>query len=129
MATEDTPTHHFLEDDLLDLSINEEQHETFNDLTLIGSIVSDRVLNFRAVKAILLSAWNLGPFIQITALNRNLIACIFTRAADRDRILNSGPWAVKGHIISFSSCSPNVSLEEIDFSCFGFKYITYLPIE
>lgn len=116
MATNENQTSLLLEEDLLDLSINEGQHEVFNELTLIGSIIFDRILNFRAVKAILLAAWNLGSFIQITALDRNLITCIFTKAEDRDRILNTGPWAVKGHIISFTIWSPTVSIEEIDFS-------------
>lgn len=45
-----------LDGDLLDLSINEPQQDIFNDLTLVGKIISDRVLNFRVVRAILTNA-------------------------------------------------------------------------
>lgn len=45
-----------LQDDLLDLTINEEQQTTFNELTIVGSIILDKILNIRAVKSILISA-------------------------------------------------------------------------
>lgn len=44
-----------LEDDLLDLSINASQKDEFNDLTLVGFIISDKTLTFRVVRAILTS--------------------------------------------------------------------------
>lgn len=101
MTIEEDPKLFIIEDDLLDLFINEDSNNIFNELTILGSIISDKVLNFKAIKMILLSAWNLGPQVQITALDRNLISYSFSKGQDIVRILNMGPWAVKGHIISF----------------------------
>lgn len=95
MATEFDSIIDILEDDLLDLSINEDQDNSLNELTILGFIISDKVVNFRVVKNILSTAWNLGDYVCITALDRNLIACSFQQKEDRNRILADGTWAVK----------------------------------
>lgn len=77
-----------LEDDLLDLSINASQKDEFNDLTLVGFIISDKTLTFRVVRAILTS-WNLGSHLQISALDRNMISCTFNKVEDKNRIFKS----------------------------------------
>lgn len=113
VSSSDDPT---IEEDLLDLSINEGPHKVFNELAVVGAIISDKILNFRAIKAILMASWNLGPRVQISALDRNVITCSFNSASDKDRILRNSPWAVKGHIIVFLTWSPTSTLAELDFS-------------
>lgn len=105
-----------LEDDLLDLSLNEGPQASFNALTLVGRIISDRILNFKAVKSILNASWNLGLNVQIVSLEPNKISCNFNKEADRDRILNASPWAIKGHILVLQHWSPSVTISELDFS-------------
>lgn len=112
----DTTINALLEDDLLDLCINDSPQSHLNELTLIGSIISDKVLNFRAVKSILSSAWNLGHLVQFAPLDRNLLSCTFTTETDRDCILYSGPWAMKGHLIVFVAWEVSSTLEELTFS-------------
>lgn len=38
-----------LNDDILDLSINDSHSTAFNDLTLMGLVVSDKLINFKAI--------------------------------------------------------------------------------
>lgn len=48
-----------LEENPLDLTINEAQTNSFNEHTLIGWVVSDKMVNFKAIiKAILLNVWS-----------------------------------------------------------------------
>lgn len=52
-----------LDGDLLDLSINDPQTAAFTEVTLIEYLVSDKVVNFKAIKAILLGVWDFGSKI------------------------------------------------------------------
>lgn len=88
-----------LDDDFLDLSINDSQSTAFNDLTLIGLVVSDKTINFKAVKAILLNVWDFGTKVQITYLDRNKFAVSFLTTVTKARVLEACPWAIKGHIV------------------------------
>lgn len=49
-----------LEDDLFDLLINGSHSTTFNELTIIGQVVTDKMLSFKAIKAILINVWDFG---------------------------------------------------------------------
>lgn len=42
------------DEDILDLSVNDPEIAAFNERTLIGFLVSDKLVNFKAIKAILL---------------------------------------------------------------------------
>lgn len=71
--------HLSLDDDLLDLSINDPQISTFNELTLIGFILSDKMISFKAIKAILHTAWDLAPNSKSptwTKINLRLLSLI-----------------------------------------------------
>lgn len=105
-----------LEDDLLDLSINEGHQDAFNELTLVGCIISNCALNFKAVKSIFHTSWNLRPNLQISSVEYNKFSCTFNKESDRDRILNASPWAFKGHTIVLKPWSPSVTISEIDFT-------------
>lgn len=49
-----------LEGDLFDLSINDSHSATFNELTIIGQVVTDKMVSFKAIKAILINVWDFG---------------------------------------------------------------------
>lgn len=69
-----------INEDLLDLTINDPTTATFNELTIIWRIISDKLINFKAVKAILTNVWGIGAKTQISylepvCLRRNLSCC------------------------------------------------------
>lgn len=104
-----------LDDDFLDLSLNDSNATTFNALTLIGFVVSDKVINFKAIKNILLNVWNFGTPIQTTHLDRNKFVVSFTSEESKAKVLVACPWAIKGHILLLQQWNPSYSLEELTF--------------
>lgn len=46
--------------EVLVLSNSENPEDAVHDSTLVGKILSDKIINFTAIKAILGSAWDLG---------------------------------------------------------------------
>lgn len=101
---------------LLDLTFNDNGNEAFNELTMVGKLISHKVINYSAINAILTSSWNLGPNIIIKSLNPNLILCTFRNAEDRDSIVNAGPWTVKEVPLNLQPWPPTLTLQEINFS-------------
>lgn len=89
-----------LDEDILDLSVNDPEIAAFNETTLIGFLVSDKLVNFKAIKAILLGVWDFGSKIQITYLGRNKFAVSYQNEGDKDRVLEACSWAIKGHFNS-----------------------------
>lgn len=73
-----------LEENLLDLTINEAQTNSFNALTLIGWVVSNKMVYFKAIiKAILLNIWSNESKIQVTYLARNKFVVTFDNIKDK----------------------------------------------
>lgn len=86
-------------DVLLDLTINDPSTTVFNDLTLIGRIVSNKMINFKAIKTILTNVWSTGSDLQISSLERNLFAYVFGKSSGKERVLATSPWSIRGHIV------------------------------
>lgn len=126
MAQPKDSTDFNIDSELLDLSMNEPQTSKFNELTLIGRIISDKTINFKAIKAILSNAWDLDTKGKVSHLDKNLFSCSFGNITAKNKVLNACPWSIKGHIIILQSWSPGFSLEEIVFHYprFGSKSIT-----
>lgn len=112
----------------LDLSFNVPQSVEINELTLVGKLITTRTINHKAIVSILSAAWNLGSNIKFHQLDRNTISCTFSRKVDRDRILDTGPWAVKGDILVLSFWPPERTLAELDLSwCSAWVQIHDIP--
>lgn len=111
----------------LDLTTSEPQDGGPNQHSLVGKIISDKVINFTAINAILSSSWNLRPNLHISALDRNIISCTFTYPQYMERILEADPWAVKGVVLNLLKWPPHLNLEEVASisASFGPKSITY----
>lgn len=117
------------DEQLLNLTNSALQNGDIYDLTLIGKILSAKVINFTAINVILSSSWNLGNNVRISMLEQNMISCHFSYAEDRDRILAKGPWAVKGAVLNLQKWPPHLPLEEIDFStCIFWVQVHGLPL-
>lgn len=104
-----------LNEDLLDLSINDSLSPSFNEFTLIGQVVSDKIVNFRTIKAILSNVWDFGSQITITSIDRNKFSCTFEILENINRVLTACPWSIKGHIILRQKLSPELSMNELSF--------------
>lgn len=109
---EDSPPPFDLNEDLLDLSINDYLSSPFNEFTLIGQVVSDRMMNFRAIKATLSNVWDFGSKISITSVDCNKFACSFENQENINRVLAACPMFIKGHIILLQKWSPELSMEK-----------------
>lgn len=99
----------------LDLTLNEPKSSSFNDLTLFGHIVSDKMVNFRAIKAVLLNVWVSRTPLRMSYLDRNKFSCAFNNMRDLDKVVAASPWSIKGHTIVLKKWTPGLSFEEIDF--------------
>lgn len=99
----------------LDLSFNTPAINKINELTLVGGLISVKSINFKAILLVLTTAWNLRPNLQIKPLYCNKITCSFTCIEDLHRITETGPWAVKGAVLSLQQWNPNLILKELDF--------------
>lgn len=113
--------------DWVNLTNTNDTEDDSHALTLVGKVLSDKKINFTAINAILSTSWDMGPNVQITALDQNVVSCSFTYLEDRDRILGMGPWAVKGFVLNLLRWPPHLHLDEINFSSvlFGSSSIIY----
>lgn len=104
-----------LDGDLLNLSINDPQLPSFNEHTFIGQVIYDKVINFKAIKNILLHAWDYGSETHIIHLDRNKFAVSFTQVHAKNKVIAASSWAVKGHIVVLKQWEPDLALEELTF--------------
>lgn len=88
---------------IIDLSFNKQETDAYDELTLVGKIISQKPRNHKAIFAVLTASWNMGTKILIKALDQNLIACTFRNSQNRDFIVRSGPWTVKGALLKLQS--------------------------
>lgn len=81
------------EDGIIDLGDDfvEKQDEKLA-LRLVGRILTDKFMNFEAVKRTLLHVWNIKNGVIIRSLGVNFFIFQFFHWKDRDRILAGRPW-------------------------------------
>lgn len=68
-------------------------------LRLVGRVVTERPLNFDAVKRTLTHVWNLKESLVIRSMGMNLFLFQFFHWMDRDKILNGRPWCFKNKLL------------------------------
>lgn len=118
-----------IDGDLLDLRFNDPQTQVFNELTLIGRIILDKVINFKATKSILNNVWDLHKSHQLSHLARNTFACTFETILEKEQVLAASPWSIKGSIVVLKQWSPTLALDEIDFSlCPFWVQMHHIPL-
>ena len=77
------------EDDVVDLGEDfDEDIDNKLALQLVGRIVTEKPLNFEAVKRTLLHVWNLKNGVVIRSMGVNLFLLQFFRWKDSDKILD-----------------------------------------
>ena len=76
--------------------------ELFN-IGLVGKLLADRNINKNAVKAIILKVWRTSKGVQIVDLKENIFVFKFACEGDKKRILEQGPWNMKGFLLSLKN--------------------------
>ncbi|KAJ4843319.1 hypothetical protein Tsubulata_030231 [Turnera subulata] len=67
---------------------------------LVGKLLSDEVLNNRAVKVTVRKSWRTGATMDIYDVEANVFIFVFYSSDDKQRILSQGPWTIMGaHLI------------------------------
>lgn len=100
----------------LELSFNEPTFNKLSSHTLIGKLITNKIVNFKAIDNVLQTTWNLGVNVSIKPIDRNMISYTFRKASDRDRIKETGPWSIKGALLNMQKGFPELSFEEVTFS-------------
>ncbi|CAO2823526.1 unnamed protein product [Amaranthus hypochondriacus] len=90
----------YKEDDVVDLgAVADEGGDGKLSLRLVGWVVTERPLNFDAVKRTLLHVWNLKEGVVIRSMGINLFFFQFFHWRDRDKILNGRPWCFENKLL------------------------------
>lgn len=95
-----------------DLSLSKEEDEGFilDDssfsegdsevrLCLVGRFLTDRPINFSAMKNRMAGIWRPGKGICIKEIDSNLYLFQFFHAVDLNRVLSGGPWSFDNHLL------------------------------
>lgn len=98
-------------------------------LLLIGKVPSNPSFNFPAFQSVLKRAWRLDH-AEIIQKEAGLYLAKFKSQAEKQRILDTGPWQFSGHLINFKPWIANTPLHSYDFStCAFWVQIIGLPLE
>ncbi|KAH9802749.1 reverse transcriptase domain-containing protein [Citrus sinensis] len=81
--------------------VDENQESINNDFRycLVGRFLTDKVVNFAAMKNTMAALWRPGKGVCIKALSPTLFLFQFFHEIDVRRILDSGPWTFDQHIL------------------------------
>ncbi|KAJ8437316.1 hypothetical protein Cgig2_015047 [Carnegiea gigantea] len=92
-------------------------------LCLLGRLHTDISFNTRAMKSILRNVWKPSKGLVIRDLDSNLFVFQFFNHADKEYVLNEGPWAFDGHILLLKQMSGLEIPSEVVFTtaCFWVK--------
>ena len=79
----------------------DEGGETKNDFQycLVGRFLTDKVINFSAMKNTMASLWHPGKGVYIKDLSFTLFLFQFFHKIDINRVMNLGPWTFDQHIL------------------------------
>ncbi|KAK9275171.1 hypothetical protein L1049_022432 [Liquidambar formosana] len=90
------------------------------NLSLVGKIVADKVVNVMAIKAVINRAWGMKHGVSISNLAPNTFRFGFYNSQDRSRALNTGPWSISGYHLVVKEWLPHLVLDEIDLTVSSF---------
>ncbi|KAL9432690.1 hypothetical protein AB3S75_027667 [Citrus x aurantiifolia] len=74
---------------------------------LVGRFLTDKVINFLAMKNIVASLWRPGKGVCIKDLSPTLFLFQFFHEVDVKRVLESGPWTFDQHILILKRLKEN----------------------
>lgn len=84
--------------------------------TLVGKILSKKILNKGAVRSICAAAWGEAVEVTISDMGPNLFMFTFPTEKVIQDIMSKSPWAVMNNILSLQTWNPEIAVSEIDFT-------------
>lgn len=87
------------DEELLIDSDSLEQQSEFSDLCLIGRLLTDRPVNFMAMKTRMADIWRPGKGVSIRDVGEHRYLFQFYHVIDMRRVLDSGPWSFDNQIL------------------------------
>lgn len=104
--------------------------DSTTDFKLVGKVLSQKKCNFKALKEVLSSAWNLKDKVFISFIEGNNFICSFKDEKDRSRVLRTGPWNFRGGLIIFEQWDGSMSFSDLTFTNMEFWVQIYnLPLD
>lgn len=98
-------------------------------LSLIGKVLSNPPINLQAFQSTLRRVWRIDH-VEISVREEGLYVAKFKFAADRQRVLDGGPWLFSGHLVIFKAWIPDTPLQCYSFlTCPFWVHILGIPIE
>ena len=106
-----------METRIAQLSLHEEEEEELAivgrqttpkglELSLVGRFLTDKTINFPAMKHNMAKVWRLGMGIAITEAKHGLFLFKFFHQVDLQRVLDIGPWSFDGHLLFLHHLQP-----------------------
>ena len=87
-------------EDVVDLGEGfEDNNDEKLSLRLVGRVLTDKPLNFDAVKCTFLQVWNLKDGVIIRSMGTNLFIFQFLHWKDRERILAGKSWCFENRLL------------------------------
>ncbi|XP_039170402.1 uncharacterized protein LOC120294404 [Eucalyptus grandis] len=98
-------------------------------LTLVGKVLTIQTINSQAFQNTMKLAWRTEN-VAIHQSEEGLYVIKFKSEADKQRILDGGPWRFSNHLVILKPWLPNTPLHCYDFSkCEFWMHVIGLPLE
>ncbi|RYR08078.1 hypothetical protein Ahy_B05g075626 [Arachis hypogaea] len=114
------------------VTINKKEKKEYREdcINLVGKIVADREISFKASKNALLGIWGNPEDIFISEVGKNKLLVSFRDQRRGVQILKGGPWCVKGHLLNLQLWGQNAAIYEVSHEFMEFwVQIRGVPLE
>ncbi|OMO52652.1 hypothetical protein CCACVL1_29137 [Corchorus capsularis] len=100
----------------IQLMEDNEELEQLEKSTLIGRIISDRLLSKRGVMGVLRTMWIEDVVTEIRDLAMNTFSLRFSSDLAKRRALEDGPWSIMGSCLALKEWRNGIEIYDMDFS-------------
>lgn len=114
----------------VDLGVEEVQQSLREcNLSLIGKVVGERIVNFTGIKNFTGHAWGYPRNLKVTELKANLFQFHFETEQDRIKVLMGGPWVMDNQLIVLKEWEEGIEKKMESFNrAFIWVQIWNMPI-
>jgi hypothetical protein len=97
---------------------------------LIGKLLSSKPPSAYWLRETLVNSWKFAHPFEITDLLENKYHIIVSHQAHVDKIMELGPWNIKGSLLVLTPWTPDLTFEEVElFTCAFWVQIHGLPLQ